>query len=78
MLKKTVQLRLNTQATGTHDRWRLNVDGKERNVAGVKFLKVPVETAAIVIETGEMKWCIQAKAIGVDFTDAPVPMAIVY
>lgn len=53
-----IRLRLNTSARNDLERWRLEIDGVEVKVANVAFVGCEVVTEEMILETGEIKYCI--------------------
>lgn len=67
MGKFTIKIRLNRDATNNRERWRLDVNGECHLVAGATIHGIPVFTSMMVIETGELKYCIECEANEVIF-----------
>lgn len=58
----TIKLRLNKDAKGDADRWRLIVDGKEHHVASVLIKNAVVMTIAERQPDGEFKYNVVVEA----------------
>ena len=66
---KKIYIRFNTKYTGKHDRWRVVIDGEERNCGHV-IIKVPSRTAELFVKGEGLKHNIFCEAKNVSFYPA--------